>query len=79
LPTLSPTLSPAYLLPGNDAPEDLAGLVPGNTAEASTFAIDEQVYGEYLSGVAEVPAYLYPGNDAEGEISGPLGQHLCYR
>jgi hypothetical protein len=46
--------------------------VPGNTAEASTFAIDEQVYGEDLSGVAEVPAYLYPGNDAEGEISGPL-------
>ena len=53
--------------------------MPGNTAEASTFAIDEQVYGEYLSGVAEVPAYLYPGNDAEGEISGPLGQHLCYQ
>jgi hypothetical protein len=39
--------------------------VPGNTTEASTFAIDDQVYGEDLSGVAEVPAYLLPGNDVQ--------------
>jgi len=37
---------------------------PPNTTEASTFAIDGQVYGEDLSGVAEIPAYLLPGNDA---------------
>ena len=26
------------------------------TTEASTFAVDEQVYGEELSGIAEVPS-----------------------
>jgi hypothetical protein len=46
--------------------------VPGNTAEASTFAIGEQVYGEDLSGVAEVDAYFLPGNDAPEDFAGPM-------
>ena len=58
------TKVPAYLLPGNDVPKDIAGPVPGNITEASTFAIDEQVYGEDFSGVVEVAAYLLLGNGA---------------
>ncbi len=42
---------------------EISGPVTGNTAEASTFDIDEQIYGIDLSGVAKVPAYLLPGND----------------
>ena len=39
----------------DDVQEEFSGSVPGeNTTEASTFAVDEQVYGEDLSGVAEV-------------------------
>jgi hypothetical protein len=53
---------PAYLLRGNNVPKDISGLVPGNITEASTFAINEQVYGEDFSGVAKVPAYLLLGN-----------------
>ncbi len=41
----------------DDVQEEMSGSVPGeNTTEASTFAVDEQVYGEDLSGVAEVPS-----------------------
>jgi hypothetical protein len=51
---------------GDIVQEEISGPVPGeNTTEASTFAIDDQVYGEDLSGVAEVPAYLLPGNDVQ--------------
>ena len=38
--------------------------MPGKITEASTFAIDEQVYGEAFSGVAEVAVYLLLGNGA---------------
>jgi hypothetical protein len=38
--------------------------VPGKITEASTFAIDEQVYGEAFSGVTEVAVYLLLGNGA---------------
>jgi hypothetical protein len=64
-----------YLLPGNDV-QDFAGPVPGNTTEASTFAIDGQFYGEDLSGVAEVPAYLLPGNDVPEDFAGQMSGNI---
>jgi hypothetical protein len=58
---------------GDIVQEEISGPVPGeNTTEASTFAIDDQVYGEDLSGVAEVPAYLLPGNDVPEDFAGPV-------
>ena len=56
---------PAYVLPGNDAPEDFAGQKSGTTQEASTYSIGE-IYEYDLSGLSDdVPedfAGLIPGN-----------------
>ena len=58
---------------GYDVQEDISGPVPGeNTTEASTFDIDDQVYGEDLTGVAEVDSYFLPGNDVPEDFAGQM-------
>ena len=58
---------------GDIVQEEISGPVPGeNTSEASTYAIDDQVYGEDLTGVAEVLTYLLPGNDFPEYFSRPI-------
>ena len=58
---------------GDNVQEEISGTVPDeNTTEASAFAIDDQVYGEDLTGVAEVDSYFLPGNDVPEDFSGPV-------
>jgi hypothetical protein len=54
---------PAYLLPGNDVPEDFAGQMSGNIQEASTSSIVEQVYEYDLSGLVD---------DVPEDFAGPM-------